>query len=924
MEVAMLAIRPLLPKLGSLLAGEFTLEKRVRKGIDTLNRELKLMHAALGKVAKVPPDQLDEGVKIWAGMVRDLAYHMEDIVDTFMVRVYDGSSNPKNRVKKLLKKTGRLFSKGKDHHRISDALKQAVARAEQLAEQRQRYEVETPDTGPGISIGPRIKAMYTDVTELIGIEEPREELINMLLQGDDWSNNPLKTVSIVGFGGLGKTTLAKTVYDKIKVKFDCRAFVSVSQNPDIKKILKDILFGLDKDKYAKIYNVSREASHLIDELIEFLNDKRYLIIIDDIWDEESWEIIKLSFFKKSLGSRLITTTRNVNVAKACCTSTDDIYRMKPLCDDVSRRLFCKRVFSPSEGCPHELLEVSQHILKKCGGIPLAIITIASLLANNHRMKTKDHWDAVLNSIGRGLTEDRNVKEMKKILLFSYYDLPSYLKPCLLYLSIFPEDHLIMRRQLILKWISEGIVYSEEEETSLYELGDSYFNELVNRSMIQPIGIDEEEKVEACRVHDMVLDLICSLASEENFVTILNGTKRIIPDSQSKVRRLSIQNSNVEVATISMAQVRSISIFTNDNVDQPYKVSSCPVLRVSDLEYCPSPDTWNFLHLRLLRLKGHGVKELPMEIGKLLFLQVLDISETSIKEIPSSIVALGRLMYLHLGSGVKLPSGVGNLTSLEVLMGLTVGKTRGSSDSCNHHLVKELCNLTKLRVLHLYWGVLDESIAKTLVESLSNLHRLQVLEIFGGKGGHVNLMHDGWVPSQQLRRVFIMDCSFWTLPAWINPSSLPLLSYLVITLSKVRPEDIPLLGMLPALRHLSLSVDGYGSRPGLVVTEMEKSVVTADAFPCVEVCCFHGIVIAPSKFPRGAAPRLKGLHFWFPARWIVRGDNDLSMGHLPSLKEVWVCLLHRQASDEVVEEADAALRAAAEDHPNRPVIKINRI
>ncbi|KAM3336650.1 hypothetical protein ACQJBY_030585 [Aegilops geniculata] len=541
------------------------------------------------------------------------------------------------------------------------------------------------------------------------------------------------------------------------------------------------------------------------------------------------------------------------------------------------------------------------------------------------MKTKDQWDAVLHSIGHGLTENRNVKEMKKILLFSYYDLPSYLKPCLLYLSIFPEDHLIMRRKLILKWISEGFVYSEAKETSLYELGDSYFNELVNRSMIQPIGIDEEEKVEACRVHDMVLDLICSLASEENFVTILNGTKRIIPDSQSKVRRLSIQNSNVEVATISMAQVRSISVFTNDNVDQPYKVSSCPVLRVSDLEYCPSTDTWNFLHLRLLRLKGHGVKELPMEIGKLLFLQVLDISQTSIKEIPSSIVALGRLMYLHLGSGVKLPSGFGNLTSLEVLMGLTVGKTRGSSDSCNHHLVKELCNLTKLRVLHLLWGVLDESIAKTLVESLSNLHKLQALDIRGDKDGHVNLLHEGWVPSQQLRRVFIDHCSLCTLPAWINPSSLPHLSSLAITVSKVRPEDIPLLGMFTALSCLNLTVGGYWLPRELlvVVPEMEKSVVTADAFPCAVACYFHVIAIVPSIFPRGAAPRLKYLKFHFPAGWIGRGDIDLSMGHLPSLEKVWVALLRREASDEVVKEAEAALRAAAEDHPNRPVIKISK-
>ncbi|KAF7040886.1 hypothetical protein CFC21_050753 [Triticum aestivum] len=255
MELAMLAIRPLLPKLGDLLTGEFTLEKRVRKGVDTLDKELQLMHAALGKVAKVPPEELDEGVKIWAGMVRDLAYQMEDIVDAFVLRVGNGSAIPKNRVKKLLKKTGRLFKKGKDLHRISDALEEAVGQARQLAELRQRYELETRDADAGASVDPRTMAMYIDMTELVSIEEPRDELINMLLDDDDWSNNSLKMVSVVGFGGLGKTTLAKVVYDKIKVQFDCSAFVSVSQNPNMKKILKDILFELDKDKYSDIYNV---------------------------------------------------------------------------------------------------------------------------------------------------------------------------------------------------------------------------------------------------------------------------------------------------------------------------------------------------------------------------------------------------------------------------------------------------------------------------------------------------------------------------------------------------------------------------------------------------------------------------------------------------------------------------------------------
>jgi hypothetical protein len=234
MEIAMVAIKPLLAKLGGLLVGKFTLENRVRKGIESLVTELTLMHAALRKVAKVPHDQLDEGVKIWAGNVKELSYHMEDIIDAFMVRVEDGGelANPQKKVNKLLKKTIKLFKKGKDLHRISEALQEVLGQAKQLAQLRQRYEQEMQDRDADGSVDPRMMALYTDVTELVGIEEARDEIINMLTGGDELLRHPLKTVSIVGFGGLGKTTLAKTAYDKIKVQFDCGAFVSVSQNPD--------------------------------------------------------------------------------------------------------------------------------------------------------------------------------------------------------------------------------------------------------------------------------------------------------------------------------------------------------------------------------------------------------------------------------------------------------------------------------------------------------------------------------------------------------------------------------------------------------------------------------------------------------------------------------------------------------------------
>nr|AGP75917.1 CNL6 [Triticum monococcum subsp. monococcum] len=913
MEIAMGAIGPLLPKLGELLAGQLTLEKQVRKGIESIVIELTLMHDALCKVAEVPANQLDKGVKIWAVKVKELSYQMEDIVDAFMVRVEDGvePANPKNRVKKILKKVKRLFKNGKDLHRISDSLKEVVLQAKQLAELRQRYEQGMRDPTTSASVDPRLMALYTDVSELVGIEETRDELINMLTEGDDWLNHPLKTVSIVGFGGLGKTTLAKSAYVRIKGQFDCAAFIPVSKNPDKKKIFKNILYELDKKKYSHIRSEEWEEKHLIDEIIEFLNGKRYLIIIDDIWDKEVWKLIKCAFSKKSPGSRLITTTRIVSVSEACCSSRDDICKMKPLSDDVSRILFCKRVFY-EKGCPQELVQVSKEILKKCGGIPLAIISIASLLANNHQIKTKGQWYTLLNSIGCGLTEDQCLEEMKKILLFSYYDLPSYLKPCLLYLSIFPEDHKIMRDRLIWRWISEGLVYSEKQGTSLYELGNRYFNELVNRSMIEPMGFDEEDKVEACRVHDMVLDLICSLSSEENFVTVLDVTGRKMTGSESKVRRLSIQDSKIDVDITRMEHMRSLTIFTSNVVGKVLDISNFQVLRVLDLEGCDVSDVGsvgNLLHLRYLGLRDTDVEDLPMEIGKLQFLRTLDLRRTKIEVLPSSVVQLRRLMCLYVNYNMKLPSGIGNLRSLEVLDDL------GLSDM-DLDFVKELGHLTNLRVLQLDCSGFDESLGKALEESISNIYKLDNIDVYVSRG-LINCLSEDWVPPPQLRRLAFQSTQSWfkTLPSWINSSSLPLLSYLDITVFEVRPEDIQLLGMLPAL--CVLLITDYSVSQGEEIHVLSSCAL----FPCATKCSFLGIGAVPSMFPLGAARRLQDLRFSFPANLISCENFDLGMRHLPSLQQVSVELIKEGASHAEVDEAEAALRAAAEDHPNRPALHL---
>ncbi|XP_037467567.1 disease resistance protein RGA5-like [Triticum dicoccoides] len=620
MQVAAGALSPLLRKLGDLLMAEFTLSNRMKKSVKSLRTELEMMYVFLHKVGDVPVEQLDPQVRIWADKVRELSYNMEDAVDAYMVHLYDGGhgelsrNSMKNRVNKFVKQTKKLFSKGMALHQIHGAVRDAQELAKELGELRQRYALEACANGARNIVDPRMKAVYKDITELVGIEETRDELIEKLFDGDGMSRQQLKTLSIVGFGGLGKTTLSKAVYDKIIVQFDYGVFISVSRNPIITEIFKKMLYGLDRATFAHINEAVRDNQQLIDEMRAFLNDKRYLIVIDDIWSEDAWEIIKCVFPKSNLGSRVITTTRISSVSKACCPSGSDIiHNMKPLDDDDSKRLFNKRIFSQGSDCPDELEQVSTEILRKCGGVPLAIITIASLLASNDQhIKPKYQWDKILSSIGRGLAEGGTSKDMQRILSFSYYNLPSHLKTCFLYLGVFPEDHDIRRDRLIWRWIAEGFIQAGEEEIRLFELGERYFSELINRNLIQPIYVDVEYR------------------SEEG----------------------------------------------------------CDLRESSHI--CVE----NLLHLRYLGLLDTYVGVLPMKVGKLHFLQTLDLRIHGVDEVPSGVARLGHLMCLYVYTNIALPVGIGNLVSLEQLNTVCVGGTDA--------IEKELGKLMELRVLGLFW------------------------------------------------------------------------------------------------------------------------------------------------------------------------------------------------------------------------------
>jgi len=266
----------LLPsKLLELLKDEYKLQKGVREQVQSLFWELESIYAALRKVAAVPWDQLDEQVKIWAREVREASYDIEDILDTFLVRVDDHEQADLNRLERAMKKMGDLFSKGKARREISCAIEDITKQLQEMTERHARYRVDDLVAKPAAttSIDPRISALYTKVSQLVGIGKPRDKVIKMLTSvAEDMET---KIVSIVGFGGLGKTTLAKAVYENLSQDVRFKAFVPVGRNPDLKTVLKDILIDLDKKRYTTELNLTiLNERQLIDELREFLKDNR--------------------------------------------------------------------------------------------------------------------------------------------------------------------------------------------------------------------------------------------------------------------------------------------------------------------------------------------------------------------------------------------------------------------------------------------------------------------------------------------------------------------------------------------------------------------------------------------------------------------------------------------------------------------------
>jgi Leucine-rich repeat (LRR) protein len=513
--------------------------------------------------------------------------------------------------------------------------------------------------------------------------------------------------------------------------------------------------------------------------------------------------------------------------------------------------------------------------------------------------------------------------MKDILLLSYYDLPYHLKTCLLYL--YPEDDEIQTQELIWRWIAEGFI-AEERGQTVDQVAESYFNELVNRNLVQPIDIQYDGRVKHFKVHDMVLELIVSLSNEENFASIVEGQS--YNGSDHKIRRLRVHSEHVgdevtQKIIDKWSQVRSISFYGLQE-QRIYHLQELHHLRVLVFHHNGIHHLGNqhikyigcLFQLNFLAIHPYSVTELPEDIGNLRYLQTLDIHGSGIRKLPPSIGHLQKLVHLLVGEGVELPHEIGGLLALQELSDARISSIK---------LVEALRGLTKLKTLYMYMpsryelgrdiGRYEEALNSSL--AVMGNHGLQSLGIYD----YNDLLREeqfGLLCSTSTPCLWKLDiCGKGIARFPKQVASLVNLTHLKLGFHRIQQEDLCIIGGIPALLFCMLIV-GHSPDERLTVSSQQFGRLKEFRY-----YIWHDGGGLEMLFLQEAMPELRRLELQFRAQETEsKMGFEFSFDHLASLEHIKVVIWTKGATRSSVEAAEAAVRNAVSIHPGHPTLELH--
>jgi hypothetical protein len=417
---------------------------------------------------------------------------------------------------------------------------------------------------------------FVRTEEVIGREDDKKEVIERLMESKVEEN--ISILPIVGIGGLGKTALAQLIFndEEIKKHFELKMWVCVSDNFDVQIIVEKILGSAKNKKLEQV-----EMDTLINALRNEIDGKKYLLVLDDLWNEyyDKWFNLKKLLMGGARGSRILVTTRSEKVANI--TYTIKQYLLRGLDEHKSWSLFRQMAFEKGQEPKNpRIVAIGKEIVKKCVGVPLAIRTMGSLL---YFKNSETEWSSFKNNELSKISQNEN--DILPTLKLSYDHLPSHLKHCFAYCSLFPKDYMINKSTLIQLWMAQGFIKLSDQNRCLEDVGHEYFMDLLWRSFFQEAEMDEFGDIIKCKIHDLMHDLAISVTG--SLITTLDDKEINIDDKTRQVAVAYHISSSFEVTTLLCEATRMrtflhLGKYLKANIDCDATFSSSKFLRVLDL------------------------------------------------------------------------------------------------------------------------------------------------------------------------------------------------------------------------------------------------------------------------------------------------------------------------------------------------------
>ncbi|KAG4206472.1 hypothetical protein ERO13_A03G010500v2 [Gossypium hirsutum] len=679
-------LEELVSKLISIAAEQTSLAWGFQKELKRLRDSLEMIEDFLQDAME--SQTKEKAVKRWLTRLKDVAYEANDVLDEFAYEILRRKVELRNQIwRKVLdfpSSNNSILFRLKMANKIKDILKSLDDLnnlADQFGLQQRAIDRITPVPAYG---GPKVETIsYPDDSNIVGRKHDVSKVVDLLVNPKD--EQIVSVVPIVGMAGLGKTTLAKLVYDDLNVKrhFDVKFWVCVSDHFDVKRILKEMLEHFTDDQISIPQNMSAMIKKLKEKIERAKGEKdqiRYLLVLDDVWDVAKWKELKdcLIGVNQNEGNRVIVTTRSEVVASAMQALPNRRHQPGRLKDEECWSIIKERA---SRGClvSHELELIGMENAKLCQGVPLVAKVIAGIMCNIEM--SQGTWLKIQNSDVWGSIE--SVLQLS----FDHLSSPS-LKKCFAYCAMFPKDYCFEKEQLIQLWMAEGFLGSSME---MMDTGNKYLNELLSISLFQDVEKDTCGNILTFKMHDMVHDLALSVSKFDTLIFQENSASTL--NEFFHIRHLNVGcDGELLPRMLTMAAPKLHSLFSEIDVFKKLSIT--------------------FTSLRVLKFVGSNILELPTSLGELKHLRYLDISKTSIIELPKSTTKLYNLQTLRL-LGLRrltIPDGlrnlinlkhlyfdrkpiqpvlIGNLTCLQTLPIFFVGSEKG-------HRVKELGSLNELR------------------------------------------------------------------------------------------------------------------------------------------------------------------------------------------------------------------------------------